>query len=454
MLIPRDYQEESSDIAVDNLKGKGKGLLVLPCGSGKTLAFSLIAHKLQSKLLVVAHSQDLVEQNYEAALEMGVEDCAIYCAGLKKKDIATVTFITVKSAKANPELFEEFDYAVIDEADFSFSTSVDGEYHKFFKAIGLKNYCGFTATPLTTKRYMDGSMIKVITRIRPSNFKDIIYHLPTQHMVDNGYWTKVNYVVYDFDESLLEYNTTGNDFTDVSVRKAITELSINNNAYIATKKLLNEGKKDILLYCSSLDDAEIFQRNLQDSEIISSKTKQKDRDRIHSEFREGKIRCLISLDTLKAGYNNKKVKYEVIARCYGSIRDWLQVVGRVQRVHPDKKEAFVLDFGGNFARFGAIEDIDINKDITGDWELYKNDILLSGIYHNEIGNYKVIKGSVVQIKSKWLERPDESFANYTMDIGKYRGKPLKSVPKYYLKWCVENLDVCPEEVRKYVGVLR
>jgi len=454
MLIPREYQIEACDASVENLKKKGRGLCVLPCGSGKTLIFSLIAKKLGKKLLVVAHSSNLVEQNYEAALEMGVENCSIYCVGLGKKDISDVTFCTVKSAKANPELFEEFDHAVIDEGDFAFSTDKSGEYHSFFKAIKLKSYCGFTATPLTTKRYTDGAIIKVISRIRPSNYADIIYHLPTQHMVDNEYWTPITYVPYSFDESLLEYNTTGNDFTKVSVQKAIETLSVNNNAYIATKKLLNEGHKDILLYCNSLEDAVIFQKNLQDSAIISYETKQKDRDQIHEDFKKGVVRCLISLDSLKAGYNNKKVAYEVIARCYGSIRDWLQVVGRVQRVHPDKLTAFVLDFGGNFERFGSVEDIDVNKEITGEWELYSKDNLLSNIYHNEIGNHKVIEGKLIQIKSKWAIKPDTSYAQFKVSKGKYRGRPLKAIPKYYLKWMIEKMDDCPKEVELFVGVLK
>ena len=124
-------------------------------GSGKSLVFSLMANKLQSKILVVAHSAKLVEQNYEAAIEMGVEGCAIYCASLGKKDIGEVTFITVKSAKAEPEKFKDFDYVCIDECHHAFPPSKDSEYHKFFKNIGIKSYVGFTATPLTTKRYTE-----------------------------------------------------------------------------------------------------------------------------------------------------------------------------------------------------------------------------------------------------------------------------------------------------------
>jgi len=441
-LIPRDYQIEAADVACKSLKGKGRGIVVCPVGSGKTLIFSLVAKKLGEPLLVIAHNQELVSQNYNASVEMGVKGCTIYCTGLDQKDSdGQVVFCTVKSAKANPELFKKFKYAIIDECDQQFPTKKDSEYHKFFKAMGLKNYIGFTGTPITTSRTQMGNKIKLIHRQRPSNFSTVEYHLPNSTMIDKGYWSKLEYINYKFDGKELKRNSTGMDFTDVSIKQALESQSINNNGYVLIKRLLAEKKTGILLFCHSLKDAEVFNKNIPNSAVVSYKTKKKDRKIILESFKDGEIDVLINLNCLKAGFNFPGLEYIITLRPLGSIRDWIQICGRGVRVAKGKKSCKIIDFAGNIDRYGRIEDIDIRFDGVG-YQLYSGEVLLSGIFTHDIGRVKF--GDKVQ-----PEDLGSKFEHFRMPHGKYAGRPLKGIPRYYMDWMLTT-DNCIKEVREYM----
>ena len=444
MLKPRDYQIEASDKAVDCLIENKNDLFVLPVGSGKSLIFSEISKKLKKPLLIIAHNQDLVLQNYEAALNMGVKG-SIYCSGLGVKKISNITFCTVKSAKNNTDLFKHFDYAVIDEADYKFTIDEGGEYHKFFQNIGLKSFVGFTGSPITTVSYSMGTMIKVITRMRPKNFNNIAYHLPVKYMVDNKYWSELSYKAYIFEENNLKLNSTGKDYTDVSIEKALKQNNVNNNVYLDVKSRLKNGDSHILLFARNLEDAEVFKNNLEDSEVISYKTKKNDRQRIIKEFKEGRIRVLINLAVLQAGFNCPELKTVILASPYGSIRSYVQIVGRVVRKHGDKTGE-VVDYCGNVLRYGRIEDIDLKMEANGNYQFYSGNTLISGVFRDEIG--KIGSTTDKEQEERLKSKENRNVGHLIMKWGKYKGKPLSEIRKSYLIWCLENLD------DKYLGDIK
>ena len=448
-LIPRDYQEEASDKAVENLLGKGKGLVVAPVGSGKTLIFSLVAKKLDKPLLIIAHNKELIQQNFEAAVAMGIDNCSIYCAGLGLKEIGNITFCTVKSAKANPELFNHFEYALIDEADFNFNTSKNSEYHKFFRAIGLKNYVGFTGTPYSLSSYEHGTMLKVITRMRPKNFTSIIYHVTVDKMIKSNYWSNIEYKIYPYKTDKLELNSTGAEFTNVSIENSLKDNNVNNNAFVLIKKLLESGEQDIVLFCESIATAEIFAENLLDSRVLTSKTKKKARKESIEMFKEGAVKVLINVGVLVAGFNHPRLKYVIIASPTNSIRKFIQISGRLVRKHPDKEKGYLIDMCGNVERFGPIENIDIKKLYDGKYQLFCDDKLLSAIYNHQIGDVYLKKDNSVDIP-KFVPKIDLKYENCLMDKTKFRGRPLKAVPYNFLQWCANNMDNCQDEILKYL----
>ena len=96
MIKPRDYQIEAVDSIFDYWKtnnNQGNPCVVMPVGSGKSLT---MAHFIKtcflkfgdymSKVLIVTHVKELIEQDYQAVVDYwNGADIGIYSASLKSK---------------------------------------------------------------------------------------------------------------------------------------------------------------------------------------------------------------------------------------------------------------------------------------------------------------------------------------------------------------------------------
>jgi superfamily II DNA or RNA helicase len=66
MLTPRQYQEEAISTILEKWReGITRQLLSLPTGTGKTVIFALLAQKLDTFTLILAHREELLSQAYE-----------------------------------------------------------------------------------------------------------------------------------------------------------------------------------------------------------------------------------------------------------------------------------------------------------------------------------------------------------------------------------------------------
>jgi len=81
------YQEHARDAALAALARGEHPVISLPTGSGKSLVIADLCARLEGRILVATHRQELLEQNaaqlqrYDDGAESG-----IYSAGLKRRD--------------------------------------------------------------------------------------------------------------------------------------------------------------------------------------------------------------------------------------------------------------------------------------------------------------------------------------------------------------------------------
>lgn len=114
----RDYQQKASDAAVSFFSNKAKknnAIMVLPTGTGKSIVIADIAHRLNDYVLIFCPSREIVEQNFKKLCSYGILDCSIYSASFNSKEINRITFATIGSVKAHPELFTHFKNIIVDE---------------------------------------------------------------------------------------------------------------------------------------------------------------------------------------------------------------------------------------------------------------------------------------------------------------------------------------------------
>lgn len=182
----RPYQQAASNAAVDafNNKTKGHGLIVLGTGTGKSLVIADIANRMDSDILILQPSKEILEQNFSKLVSYGYLFCSIYSASCGSKEISKVTFATIGSIYKKPEEFARFKFCIIDECD-----TVDphgGMYFDFLKKVGCKTI-GLTATPYRLAVNSFGASLRFITRTRPRFFSEVLYYTQVADTMEQGY---------------------------------------------------------------------------------------------------------------------------------------------------------------------------------------------------------------------------------------------------------------------------
>jgi DNA repair protein RadD len=380
----RDYQAEAAERGLRYFKSqtdKKPVIEVLPTGSGKSLVIAEVARRLNEPILIFQPSKEILEQNYKKLLNYEFYDTSIFSASFNQKEISLVTFATIGSVISKPELFRQFKNIMVDECHFV--NSKGGMYKQFFDIVGEK-ILGLTATPyrLTTDGY-GGSMLKFITRTRPRIFHDVIYHVQNKNLYDRGYLAKLDYFqIKGFDTSKLELNSTGADYTDNSVRKYYEEISFEKRLIKVINRLLEIGRKNILIFTRFTKEAENLARNIPGAATVSAETSMKEREGILNDFISGEIKVIANVGVLTTGFDYPELETIVIARPTRSLALYYQMIGRGIRPHPFKEKTMIVDLCDNFSRFGKVEDLELKEPKPGLWHIDSRGKQLTNVYYD------------------------------------------------------------------------
>lgn len=430
----RNNQIEPVKKGVEFFKQKKSkpSLIVAPTAFGKSIIISAIAKEIDDKIIVLQPSKELLEQNYEKLKVLGGE-ASIYSASMGVKEIGKITYATIGSIKSIGESFKDLGFTkmIIDEAD-RYPRESTGMLSKFIKSSKIKYVLGLTATPLKLQTNSLGqqrySILKMLTSVSKNGnfFKDIIHICQIQEMVENKFWTELIYEVYDFNKKQLVFNSTGSEFTDISLSVSYINQRIESKI-IEKVKLLSD-RKSILIFVPSVKEAINLQKKIPNSAVVYSGMRDEERTRIIEDFRNLKIRIVINVNILSIGFDHPLLDCIICGRPTASLSWWYQAVGRITRIHPDKKNGLIVDFSGNTSRFGRVEKMYFKKEKRS-WKLYgENNILLTGIPLNEIGQHTEQTESV---ESKSDVEPLITF-------GKFAGKNVEDTPTWWREWMLKN----------------
>lgn len=384
----RDYQRQASDAAVryfEDTSRRNNALMVLPTGSGKSLVIADIAARLDGHVLVFQPSKEILEQNYRKLCSYGVMDCSVYSASVGRKEVSRITFATIGSVKAHPELFGHFGYVIVDECHLV--NPKEGMYSDFFRLVRCK-VLGLTATPYRLSSSRDfGSMLKFLTRTRPRVFTEVIYHVQVSTLLEMGYLARLEYYALNpigWNELDLKVNTTGADYTDRSVRALYDRIDFCGYLVSIVRRLLSpksgRRRNGILVFTRFLDEAEQLCRNIGDCAIVSGDTPKRDREQLLERFRAGEIRVVANVGVLTTGFDYPELDTVVMARPTMSLAMWYQIVGRAIRPHPRKESGWIVDLCGNIRRFGEVADLRLVDQGYGKWVVTSRGRQLTNVY--------------------------------------------------------------------------
>ena len=364
-FTPRPYQVAAVDAAVKYLtQPKARnGLLILPTGSGKSIVIANIIRELGQPTLVFQPSKEILVQNHAKLCSYGYR-AGIYSASAGEKKLQNVTFATVGSVVKKLHLLERFKYVLVDECHTV--NSKGGMYEEVISHMG-KRVLGLTATPYrlgrdTNDRGETQSILKFLTRTRPRVFEDVVYYVQNKELFDAGYLAKLVYhPIRVINRAALQLNSTGNDYTDESVRMQYEQSGFYKKLLQVVNRLFHPevGRRNALVFTRFVKEAEMVAQAVPGTAVVTAETPDKDRDRIISQFRQGRIRCVANVGILTTGFDYPELEAVVMARPTRSLGLWYQVVGRGIRPHPQKANTMVIDMGGNLEQFGRVEDLEL-----------------------------------------------------------------------------------------------
>lgn len=411
------------------------GVVVAPTASGKSLLISQVVKQWNQPALVLQPNVELLRQNL-AKLQAFGETATVCSASDGRRDISELTYATIGSVKNNVQNFKDMGVKtlIIDECDMNLPPDKGSVFRDFIDSVGFNKIIGYTATPFRLKRYSTFSgnyaQLNMINRIEPKVYTDIIDVIQVQEMVKEKFWAKVNYELWDFDTSKLVTNSTGSDYTERSISRAVAENHVNTNITGRIAKLISEGKS-VLAFVDSVDNAEIMASKLPKTAVISAKTKAKARTRIIEEFKSGVLKAVLNYDVLTAGFDYPELDVVIMGRPTMSFRIYYQMLGRLVRnpLHPKQKQGIFIDFCNNTKRFGMLEDLTINEvEATGGWAAMNGDRILTGFPMDNIINLSD------------LSKGYDSTSKIEITFGKYKGRDISELPKNYASWLYNNID--------------
>ena len=436
-LRPNQIEPVKKGVEFFLKKKADPSIIVAPTAFGKSIVIAAIAKEVGEKLIIIQPSKELLEQNYNKFIGLGGE-ASIYSASMNEKEIGNITYATIGSIIRIAHKFKDLGISkvIIDECD-RFPREPGGMLRKFLTAAKITHVLGLTATPLKLQTNMDehfqpfSKLVMLTSKSKKGNFfKEIIHVAQIKEMCELGFWSPLQYESYDFNTGELVYNSTGAEFTDDSIKRAYKNNDIGGKIVRRVAELTD--RKSILIAVPTIDEAMDLSGRIPMSAPMYSGMPDKERQQVISDFKSGRLRVVVQVTILSVGFDHPELDCIITGRPTASLSWWYQFVGRVTRIHPDKRNGLVVDFVGSVPKFGKVEDLYFKYEAPL-WKLYgEQQKLLTGIPLREIG---------LHIEGK--ESPHEIAASNTplnFTFGKYNGIEVRKTPIWYRNWLLENFN--------------
>lgn len=301
----RDYQIDIINKCRDEFRLGYKRLLVtLPCGAGKTVCFSYMAHehvKRGGKVWFLVHRKELVDQ----AKSIVGDDPNIYVGMIRSH----------KPFKPSMIIFDEAHH------------STASTWQKIIDENPNVYIIGLTATPCR----LDGSGLGSI-------YEKLIVGVESDWLIKNRYL------------SPYDYYAPSNYVRDFSSESENQYAVLDNKIHGDVLKYIDKNKKTII-YCPNIKFSKALAEYIPNAVHFDGDTPAAERERIISDFRAGKIMCLLNVDLIGEGFDVPDCECVILLRPTMSTALFIQQSMRCLRYQPGKR-AIIYDLVGNVFRHG------------------------------------------------------------------------------------------------------
>ena len=349
----RDYQLAAVKAANE---ASEHTLIVLPTGAGKSHVIGgICATNTNSNVLIISHVKEILEQNAEKLMEyVPTQRVGIYSSGLGQRRRSKYCVAGIQSIYKKAAFFKKYDIILIDEAHM-IPPDGEGRYVSFLKEVDPKKVIGLTATPFRLKsgHLIDGPL-----------FKSVAYTADVRKLIEQGYLCNLTSKATETSLDVQNVKVVAGDYNKRDLSLKLDQNSITNRI---VEELVDKhtNRKSWLVFAIDIAHAEHVAAALQAKGIVAATVHSQmldDRSPYLQAFKRGEIQALVSIETLTTGFDAPNVDLIALLRPTQSPVLHIQMIGRGLRPAPNKENCLVLDFAGNIARLGPIDDVEIIKD--------------------------------------------------------------------------------------------
>jgi DNA excision repair protein ERCC-3 len=323
----RPYQAHSVDAFWQNgsVRG-GSGVIVLPCGAGKTVVGMGVMAKCRTKTLILTTHTIAVRQWREELLDktsLTAADVGEYTGDTKDvRNVTIATYQILTYRKSRTEAFVHFDLfsrndwglIVYDEVHL-----LPAPVFRITAEIQATRRLGLTATLVRE----DGKEEDVFTLIGPKRFDVPWKVLESQGWIATAQCVEVRVPLPE--ENRVEYALEDN-------RTKFRIASENARKIEVVERLVARHVGDqVLVIGQYLDQLKLLAMTLK-APIITGKTPNAERSKLYDDFREGRIKLLIisKVGNFAIDLPDASVLIQV-SGAYGSRQEEAQRLGRILR---------------------------------------------------------------------------------------------------------------------------
>jgi superfamily II DNA or RNA helicase len=337
----REGQEETISAAISEMKQNefGGAIIEAKVASGKTIIAMELARRLGMKTLFVVHTSVLMEQWIKEIRRFmpnwSVGKIQASTCDTKNNDVCVGMLQSLAMGEDYPDwVYDEFGLIVFDEVH----TCGSAEFKKALFKFRSKYMLGLSGTLKRKDRaenvfkYGIGTVVSAVGKIAAIN--------PTVYMVDTGHvWTK----------GTGELDRQKNNFL-----KAITEDTARNELIVQNTIKAALSGRHVLVLSERVGHVEslfrilltrLLPHGIKVGMMVGSSTR---------EQREAAIEAQVIVATvqlLSVGFNQPRLDTLVMAT---PVQSFDQAIGRVTRIHPDKKPPIVVDLVDSGSKIGKV----------------------------------------------------------------------------------------------------
>ncbi|HJH25908.1 MAG TPA: helicase [Methanophagales archaeon] len=323
----RDYQKDAVDMFYcAGERTGGSGVIVLPCGSGKTIIGLGTMAEISSHTLIVVTNNISVRQWRDELLsktntkEADIGEFTGRVKEIKPITITTYQMLTHRRTKDSPlhnlKIFTEHNWGLIiyDEVHI-----LPAPVFRATTAIQARRRLGLTATLVRE----DGKEDDVFALIGPKR-----YDVPWKTLESRGYIAEAICTVYRVplsSEEELKYAHAD--------KRAKFRIAAENQRKkeLVCELLDNHAGESILIIGQFISQLERLAKSL-DLPIITGKTRHDERERLYDEFRRGRINILVVSKVANFAVDLPDASVMIqISGTFGSRQEEAQRLGRILR---------------------------------------------------------------------------------------------------------------------------